>query len=1180
MNDATNPLNSTICLPTVEPDVFPNMKSLCENCDHSLIPDFVPSAFAAAVQNHNNDNVHKTLLNKDWITVTLKEQIESLFPSASDINMTNGNRDPITFQAACEKMFPVGRVFASSKQLHQASKIFLDAWGVKCVNNGKKITCFYGRRNRDINRTVNPQRVHSKNLKGTDCNFHINFSYLNNDGNRKWSTFIPVNVSSTDLTHNHEVSSVTHRQALKSSGRLSLNLVELKMLLILLREKPNLDASSLRPLLLNHFPHYVSIDSKLMNNFRLKAMNYWSSHRESDELTMEEATKLSDLKNPLASDDIVNVDDPLTKVNVKHILRKICSESNDMWMAVSFLKKMKESTPGFEYRVKYDDKGIPEGIMYMSPRMRQDLIRYSDILFLDAQARQYNSSGFPYISPCVTDNENKVAQVAEAIVIEEEISVYAWVINMMHEIEPRFDKSSIRIIFGDGKIVQSLLETLDIQPTCILRGDKWHLLNKVWPEKFGPIHYPIIKNALITMMDCNSIESWDIAAENARKLISSYPHLVMYIDEIHQNPSYYAGYFLKFLVGGALGKNGSSGAEQNHSSVVAYNGKGANWCIADQLHHLILRCQNRSKSKDEFEQNLQFAVTRFVSSFMNREAEWDRNARLSLSNHAYNTLWLPALRKASYLQQEVSDNGDVTIWPIDVSFDQANISKVVLSPNKRCTCFRAREYLSQCEHEILVANGFDQRRFHHRWLNQWTYRRIVQELDFNENLSYTRMQNNSIGRYNKNTTIEHLSNGDDNENDLSQEDNPEDNPEDFSQEDDPEESSIDDNEDDQSTFSENNSSQTNLSQSNDTGGTTHINLHPWNEGQTFVQESNNTSLEQVPQETREKLSYNQIVSQFQTLASIIQNDQNEMCRVSNAINDMIYKYRRQDTISISVTTITRNNEDTSLRGTTVASTSAWKQGRKKSSREYAQTKRRKLNPSSSSASVVASLQGQRSDDVHIPRIKNTTKPCKLCKGPGHRGYMRCIKIIHFCEPYNTTPLPKNCYNSRHFLVQKIIKDNAVLTQPLYDSDNREVYKSLPNKMTALIIHKRFKRVSVLTNKGAGESSVILEITFLTNGGNADLRYNQVLFEASPICTWIVRSKTNIIVSQLEDVLSKENTPEKKNRSNDAKENMSNNVENINPTSSELFNMSPPAKVHRPSLHNDHVNHDVGDQDIN
>jgi hypothetical protein len=210
-------------------------------------------------------------------------------------------------------------------------------------------------------------------------------------------------------------------------------------------------------------------------------------------------------------------------------------------------------------------------------------------------------------------------------------------------------------------------------------------------------------------------------------------------------------------------------------------------------------------------------------------------------------LWLPALQKSSYLQYEVSDNGDVTIWPIDVSFDQANISKVVLSPNKRCTCFRAREYLSQCEHEILIVNGFDQRRFHHRWLNQWTYRKIVQELDFNENHSYTRLQNNSIGRYTKKTAIEVESNGDDDVNVLSQEDNPED----FSQEDDPEESSNDDNEDDQSTFAEDNLSQTDLSQSNDTGATTHINLNPWNNGQTFVQESSTTSLQQEPQETRE-----------------------------------------------------------------------------------------------------------------------------------------------------------------------------------------------------------------------------------------------------------------------------------------------------------------------------------------
>jgi hypothetical protein len=265
------------------------------------------------------------------------------------------------------------------------------------------------------------------------------------------------------------ISTVTHRQALRSSGRrLTLDLKELNLLLMLLREKPNLDSSTLRPLLLKHLPHWRSIDSSLIQNFRNKAMAYWSKHEESDKLTMDEAEKVFNLKAPLASDDMINIDDPLTKVNVRDILRKICSESNDMWMAVSFLRKMKASTPGFDYRVKYDEKGIPEGIMYMTPRMRQDLIRYSDLLFLDAQARQFNSSGFPYISPCVTDNENKVAQVAEAIIIEEETDVYVWVTKMMAEIESRFHLNSICLIYGDGKIVQSLLTQLGIESTCTL----------------------------------------------------------------------------------------------------------------------------------------------------------------------------------------------------------------------------------------------------------------------------------------------------------------------------------------------------------------------------------------------------------------------------------------------------------------------------------------------------------------------------------------------------------------------------------------------------------------------------------------------------------------------------------------------------------------------------------------
>jgi hypothetical protein len=128
--------------------------------------------------------------------------------------------------------------------------------------------------------------------------------------------------------------------------------------------------------------------------------------------------------------------------------------------------------------------------------------------------------------------------------------------------------------------------------------------------------------------------------------------------------------------------------------------------------------------------------------------------------------------------------------------------------------------------------------------------------------------------------------------------------------------------------------------------------------------------------------------------------------------------------------------------------------------------------------------------------------------------------------YDSTP--KNCKNSRHFFMQKLVTDNAVITQPLHISDNQQVYKSLPNKMLALIIHNHYKRVSELNDKSAGVSSVVIEITFLTQGRNPHITYNQVLFEASPSCDWILRSKTNIVVSQLEDILNKKNSPDKQN----------------------------------------------------
>ncbi len=90
---------------------------------------------------------------------------------------------------------------------------------------------------------------------------------------------------------------------------------------------------------------------------------------------------------------------------------------------------------------------------------------------------------WPYIGPCVKDQDMKVRTVCEMICVEESTRMYAWVVQMLHDMEPRFLLSHIRLIFGDQGITQALLETLGVVPTCLLRGDYHHLIDEVFPDQ-------------------------------------------------------------------------------------------------------------------------------------------------------------------------------------------------------------------------------------------------------------------------------------------------------------------------------------------------------------------------------------------------------------------------------------------------------------------------------------------------------------------------------------------------------------------------------------------------------------------------------------------------------------------------------------------------------------------------
>ena len=114
--------------------------------------------------------------------------------------------------------------------------------------------------------------------------------------------------------------------------------------------------------------------------------------------------------------------------------------------------------------------------------VREALVRYGDVIFLDATKREYKEPGWPYIGPCVKDNENMVCVTAECICISENHKMYNWILRSMVETEPQFLLNQIRLIFTDQLTTQEMIVQLGVEETCVLHGDTYHLFSKVFPE--------------------------------------------------------------------------------------------------------------------------------------------------------------------------------------------------------------------------------------------------------------------------------------------------------------------------------------------------------------------------------------------------------------------------------------------------------------------------------------------------------------------------------------------------------------------------------------------------------------------------------------------------------------------------------------------------------------------------
>jgi hypothetical protein len=97
------------------------------------IPDFLDVLVEEAEDNLTYKITHKELFLNDWITPGLSTKIQSFFPTAEEIDKSNGTLDLEGFKTKCLQLFLVGRIFASNKQVEQTTKLFLYAWAISSL---------------------------------------------------------------------------------------------------------------------------------------------------------------------------------------------------------------------------------------------------------------------------------------------------------------------------------------------------------------------------------------------------------------------------------------------------------------------------------------------------------------------------------------------------------------------------------------------------------------------------------------------------------------------------------------------------------------------------------------------------------------------------------------------------------------------------------------------------------------------------------------------------------------------------------------------------------------------------------------------------------------------------------------------------------------------------------------
>ena len=187
-------------------------------------------------------------------------------------------------------------------------------------------------------------------------------------------------------------------------------------------------------------------------------------------------------------------------------------------------------------------------------------------------------------------------------------------------------------------------------------------------------------------------KQWEISYIAAKELLQGDAEKVSLLNSIHENPKYYAAWYLRTIPGNLM-LNGAVPAEQNHSSVAAHLGKGANWGVTEHLSHMLQRQIHLTKLRRE-KDNSQFVSTHRYKSKIDID---DETAKKSLSKYGYDQLYKIAYRRSRRLQHQNLDDGSSNVWPCGQMMDCDKLGAI--GPGERCNCQQRIAFDHQCCHE-------------------------------------------------------------------------------------------------------------------------------------------------------------------------------------------------------------------------------------------------------------------------------------------------------------------------------------------------------------------------------------------------------------------------------------------------------------------------------------------------